>query len=86
MLFSIVAPLVYARLARRLSLYQFEQFVDFAFAQRVGPYDEPAARSYGEIMGIRKDPGRPMSISDGQIAAIARCNRLTIATRKIADF
>ena len=57
-----------------------------AFAQRVLPYDEPAARVYGEVMGARKELGRPMSVPDGQIAAIARCNRLTVATRNIADF
>lgn len=55
---------------------KFEQFIAQAFAQRVVDYDEPAARAYGEIMGVRKESGRPMSIPDGQIAAIARCNHL----------
>ena len=32
-----------------------------AFAQRVIAYDEPAARIYGEIMGVHKESGRPMS-------------------------
>jgi toxin FitB len=65
---------------------KFEQFIAMAFAQRVIAYDEPAASVYGEIMGARKESGRPMSIPDGQIAAIARCNHLTVATRNVSDF
>ena len=65
---------------------KFEQFIALAFAQRVLAYDEPAARVYGEIMGARKELGRPLSVPDGQIAAIARSNHLTVATRNIADF
>lgn len=72
---------------RRTSLTdKFEQFIAQAFAQRVIDYDEPAARVYGEIMGARKESGRPMSIPDGQIAAVARCNHLCVATRNVADF
>ena len=65
---------------------KFEQFIAQAFAQRVVDYDEPAARVYGEIMGVRKESGRPMSVPDGQIAAIARCSHLAVATRNVADF
>lgn len=65
---------------------KFEQFIALAFAQRVLVYDEAAARIYGEIMGMRKELGRPMSAPDGQIAAIARSNHLTVATRNIVDF
>ena len=65
---------------------RFEQFIALAFAQRVLAYDEPASRKYGEIMGTRKELGRPMSVPDGQIAAIARVSHLTIATRNITDF
>jgi toxin FitB len=72
---------------RRTSLKdKFEHFIAMAFAQRVVAYDEPAARIYGEIVGARKESGRPMSIPDGQIAAVARCNHLTVATRNIDDF
>jgi predicted nucleic acid-binding protein len=65
---------------------KFEQFIASAFAHRVLAYDEPAARVYGEIMAACKELGRPMSVPDGQIAAIARFNHLTVATRNIADF
>jgi len=70
---------------RRLS-DKFGQFIGLAFAQRVLAYDESAARTYGEIMGSRKELGRPMSAPDGQIAAIARANHLSVATRNITDF
>ena len=65
---------------------RFERFISLAFAQRVLPYDETAARSYGEIMGFRREIGHPMSIPDGQIAAIAKINELTISTRNTSDF
>jgi toxin FitB len=37
-------------------------------------------------MGFRKEFGRPLSILDGQIAAIALTQRKIIATRNIRDF
>lgn len=65
---------------------RFERFVSLAFDQRVLAYDEAAARVYGEVMGERKALGLPMSLPDGQIAAIARLNHLAIATRNVPDF
>lgn len=65
---------------------RFDRFVALAFDQRVLDYDEPAARIYGELMGDRKELGLPMSVPDGQIAAIARRNHLTVATRNAVDF
>jgi predicted nucleic acid-binding protein len=72
---------------RRTGLCErFERFVDLAFDQRVLNYDEAAARIYGELMGDRKELGLPMSVPDGQIAAIARRNHLAVATRNVLDF
>jgi hypothetical protein len=72
---------------RRLQLKEkFEQFIALAFAHRVLGYDEAAARLYGEIMGLRKESGRPMSVPDGQIAAIARSRGLSVATRNTRNF
>ena len=65
---------------------RFERFVALAFDQRVLAYDDSAARIYGELMGDRKEFGLPMSVPDGQIAAIARLNHLAIATRNVSDF
>ncbi len=65
---------------------RFELFISLAFDQRVLSYDEPAARIYGELMGDRKELGLPMSVTDGQIAAIARRDHLSVATRNVLDF
>jgi len=65
---------------------RFEQFIASAFDQRVLDYDDSAARIYGELMGDRKELGLPMSVPDGQITAIARCNHLAVATRNVLDF
>lgn len=65
---------------------RFERFVALAFNQRVLSYDEPAARIFGELMGDRREFGLPMSIPDGQIAAIARRDHSSVATRNILDF
>ncbi|MFP4029941.1 MAG: hypothetical protein ACLFPR_09940 [Desulfococcaceae bacterium] len=34
----------------------------------------------------RRNMGRPISVEDGQIAAIAIANRLILATRNVKDF
>ena len=49
-------------------------------------FAEEARRVYGDIMGHRKELGRPISVTDGQIAAIARANGFGIATRNMKDF
>ena len=72
---------------RRVGLRdRFEQFLVQAFAGRVRDFDRTAARSYGEVMGGRREIGRPMSVPDGQIAAIARSRGYAVATRNVADF
>ncbi len=72
---------------RRSALRErFEQFIALAFDQRVLAYDESAARIYGELMADRKELGLPMSVPDGQIAAIARHRHLSVATRNVLDF
>lgn len=72
---------------RRRNLEErFDRFVASGFAHRVLPFDEKAARLYGELMGYRRRRGRPMSVLDGQIAAIARASHFAIATRNVRDF
>lgn len=71
---------------QRLLTDRFEQFVDLAFGPRILPFEEKAARQYGEIMGHRKEIGRPMSVCDGQIASIAQTTGFSLATRNIKDF
>ena len=65
---------------------RFEQFIRLAFDRRVLAYDESAARTYGELVGDRKELRLPMSVPDGQIAAFARQNHLAVATRYVVDF
>lgn len=72
---------------RRLRLEQgFERILVEAFSGRVLPFDEEAARHYGEVMGRRKEIGRPMGVLDGQIASIARANGCAVATRNVKHF
>lgn len=72
---------------RRRSLETaFNQAICEAFQHRILAFDEPAAYLYGKIMGKRKLLGRPMSVPDGQIAAIALANSAAVATRNTGDF
>ncbi len=71
---------------RQLLEERFDEFVELGFVQRVLPFDHDAARLYAGLMARRREIGRPMGIPDGQIAAIARANRLAIATRNVRDF
>jgi predicted nucleic acid-binding protein len=73
--------------SRRDSLKKaFERVIEAAFQGRVLSFDEPAAHFYGEIMGVRKELGRPLSIPDGQIASVARAQDAALATRNTRDF
>jgi toxin FitB len=56
------------------------------YAGRVLPFDEPAAREFARIVAERRVRGRPIPFADAQIAAIARANSATLATRNIQDF
>ncbi|HXW53758.1 MAG TPA: type II toxin-antitoxin system VapC family toxin [Myxococcota bacterium] len=64
----------------------FEKVVEEGFAFRVLPFDENAARFYGQIMSHNKNLGRLMSLFDGQIASIAHAHKAAVATRNIKDF
>jgi toxin FitB len=64
----------------------FEKVVAEGFAGRILAFDEGAARQYGEVMGRRKEIGRPLATLDGQIAAIARARGYAVATRNTRDF
>lgn len=47
---------------------------------------EDAALAYGEIMGSASRQGLGMSAADGMIAAIAKVNGGSLATRNVTDF
>ena len=72
---------------RRQALqHRFQEFVARGFADRTLAFDVPAALAYAEIMGRRKEIGRPMSVPDGEIAAIAMARGFAVATRNLSDF
>jgi predicted nucleic acid-binding protein len=56
------------------------------FAGRVLPFDGAAAIHYGSLVAARERAGRPISVADGQIAAICRHHDALLATRNLRDF
>ena len=56
------------------------------FAGRIFHFTEEAALTYGDIMGQATRQGRPMSVPDGMIAAIAKVNGGKLATRNVPEF
>ncbi len=73
--------------ARRKTLENaFHNAITDGFEHRILSFDEKAAQFYGEIMANRKTIGRPLSILDGQIAAITCAQNATLATRNSRDF
>ena len=71
---------------RRLLETAFGNAIIHAFEYRILSFDEAAAYAYAKIMSQRKKLGKPMSVPDGQIAAIASANRFAVATRDLDDF
>ncbi len=63
-----------------------ERMLGGLFAGRVLPFDRDAARAYAEIASAARIAGRPISQSDCQIAAIAHCQGMAVATRNVRDF
>src|SRR4051812_7427455 len=56
------------------------------FAGRILPFDQNAAHEFARLFQRRKILGRPIAIMDALIAAIARSNDATLATRDVGDF
>ncbi|TDK37062.1 type II toxin-antitoxin system VapC family toxin [Rhizobium deserti] len=69
----------------RLRLLMKDIFA-YQFTDRVLPFDEQAAYAYGRIVAAARARGKSILIADGQIAAIAEVNGLTVATRDTAPF
>lgn len=56
------------------------------FAGRCLPFDEVSASHYARIVSGRPRRGRPISVEDAQIAAIALTHGMALATRNTLDF
>lgn len=65
---------------------QLRAYVTEGFEGRVLDFTAKSAHYYAEIMVNRKASGMPMSMADGQIAAIAREHQFSVATRNQKDF
>ena len=63
-----------------------ERTLGSLFAGRILPFDSGAARAYAEIVAACRAAGHPVSQADCQIAAIARSQGMTVATRNVRDF
>ncbi|HEX5077989.1 MAG TPA: PIN domain-containing protein [Geminicoccaceae bacterium] len=56
------------------------------FADRLFDFNVEAAWAYGRILATARERGRPMSVPDAAIAAIASANDCALATRNVEDF
>jgi predicted nucleic acid-binding protein len=65
---------------------RFEAYVDRAFEGRILDFTADAASRYADIMTHRRKVGLPMSMADGQIAAIASAHHFAVATQNTKDF
>ncbi len=70
---------------RRVLAEEFDRMLQL-FADRILVFDASAAVEYGTIVAYRARLGRPISIADAQIAAIATVNGAALATRNVTDF
>jgi toxin FitB len=62
------------------------QLLAALFADRTLPFDERAARAYADLRGRARGAGKPISIIDAQIAAIAIARGFSVATRDTGPF
>jgi predicted nucleic acid-binding protein len=56
------------------------------FADRLFDFNLNAAWAYGRILAGARRSGRPMTLPDAAIAAIAAANGCALATRNVKDF
>lgn len=56
------------------------------FGTRILPFDKEAAIAYGELVVSARSRGRAVSVTDGQIGAIASVHDFSVATRDTTPF
>lgn len=77
------------RMPRGRRRSQLAKIVDYAlmpFMDRILPFDGTSALDYAQIRAHREAIGRPISVQDAMIAAIARSRGAMLATRNVRDF
>jgi predicted nucleic acid-binding protein len=60
--------------------------MDRLFGPRILPFNQEAALTYAALVGSARAAGRAVSVTDGQIGAIASVHRFSVATRDTAPF
>lgn len=71
---------------RKQSLQKAAELIFINFSNRCLPFDGKTAGYYANILAFAKKQGRPISVEDAQIAAIALQHSALLATRNITDF
>ena len=64
----------------------FEQLLVRLFHGRILEFNESAARNYAQIVAAMRTAGRGITLFDCQIAAIAKCRGMAVATRDATPF
>jgi predicted nucleic acid-binding protein len=56
------------------------------FGSRILPFDDKAAATYAPLVRRARGNGQPISVADGQVAAISALHGFPVATRDTARF
>jgi predicted nucleic acid-binding protein len=73
---------------RRLTAFRgwLDGLIAEDFFSRILTFDVDSALIYGRIVSDARARGRPPSVGDAQIAAVARRNRMAVASRDVRAF
>lgn len=80
-----IEALAAGRRRARLEWWLSDELIP-SFRGQVLLFDEPAALEFGRLKAKSQRAGRPATIADAQIAAVAAVHGLAVATRDVADF
>ena len=67
-------------------LNQADRMFETVFRDQIISFDRSAAYEYAIVMATRRAVGRPISLPDAMIAAIALARGFAVATRNVRDF
>ena len=69
---------------RRFLVEGADRLFGRAFLNRILPFDSDTAKVYAGVFAERRAQGRPISMADCMIAAIAKAHGMAVATRNVA--